>query len=142
MIDSSSHAIFAEVRELAKAFEPVRTFAYIETKGFQVPRFRAEYFSVKSADEAVAMSIDTDAKYHSVSTVSLSLSFRRCLLACLHHLPIYSIEFNADYLRTLSPCLSSHMCLPATCVTSIGRSCVLEAEHILGGISGPSSIVK
>jgi hypothetical protein len=49
------------------SFGPVRSFAYIETKGFQAPRFRAEFFSVKSTDDAVAMSVDTNAAYHSVS---------------------------------------------------------------------------
>lgn len=67
IMDFNLPAVFAEVRGLAEAFGPVRSFAFIETKGFQAPRFRAEYFSVKSADEAIAMSTDNDAGYHSVS---------------------------------------------------------------------------
>jgi hypothetical protein len=34
MMDFNSQTIYAEVRELAAAFGPVRSFAYIETKGF------------------------------------------------------------------------------------------------------------
>jgi hypothetical protein len=67
MLDFNVQTIYTEVRELAAAFGPIRSFAYVETKGFQAPRFRAEYFSVKSADEAVGMSVDTNAAYHSVS---------------------------------------------------------------------------
>ncbi|KEQ71138.1 hypothetical protein M436DRAFT_20275, partial [Aureobasidium namibiae CBS 147.97] len=68
MMEFNINAIFTEVRGLAQAFGPVRAFAYIETKGFRAPRFRAEYFSVKTADEAIAMSTDNADGYHSVST--------------------------------------------------------------------------
>jgi hypothetical protein len=56
MMDFNIQTIYAEVRDLAAAFGPVRSFAHIETKDFQAPRFRAEFFSVKSADEVAAMS--------------------------------------------------------------------------------------
>ena len=87
-MDFNLPAVFAEVRGLAEAFGPVRSFAFIETKGFQAPRFRAEYFSVKSADEAIAMSTDNDAGYHSVSIhfvspVHLCIRFR--LRFPIHH---------------------------------------------------------
>jgi hypothetical protein len=80
MVDFNIQTIYTEVRALAAAFGPVRSFAYIETKGFQAPRFRAEYFSVKSAEEAVGMSVDTDSAYHSVSNF-LSPSIHPCIVS-------------------------------------------------------------
>lgn len=68
MMDFNINSIFAEVREFAEAFGNVRSFAYIETKGFQAPRFRAEYFSVKSAESAVAVSTQNDSACFSVRT--------------------------------------------------------------------------
>jgi hypothetical protein len=76
MMDFNIQTIYAEVRELAAAFETVRSFAYIETKGFPAPRFRAEFFSVKSADEVVAVSSKHDAVYISVSTFYACIVFR------------------------------------------------------------------
>jgi hypothetical protein len=79
MMDFNLEAIFAEVREFAEQFGPVRSFAYIETKCFQAPRFRAEYFSVKLADSVIADSAGKDVAYFSVS---------HCFLPPLHlHTP-------------------------------------------------------
>jgi hypothetical protein len=88
MMDFNIQTIYAEVRDLAAAFGPVRSFAFIETRGFQAPRFRAEYFSVKSADDAVAMSVDTNAAYHSVST-SLFCSVHSCIKSQLLYRSVY-----------------------------------------------------
>lgn len=74
MMDFNINSIFAEVREFAEAFGNVRSFAYIETKGFQAPRFRAEYFSVKSAESAVAVSTQNDSACFSVRNYSLYFS--------------------------------------------------------------------
>ncbi|KAG9588115.1 hypothetical protein KCU77_g7467, partial [Aureobasidium melanogenum] len=72
MMDFNINSIFAEVREFAEAFGNVGSFAYIETKGFQAPRFRAEFFSVKSAESAVAVSNQNDSACFSDSlTVSV-----------------------------------------------------------------------
>ncbi|KAH0371565.1 hypothetical protein KCU65_g1688, partial [Aureobasidium melanogenum] len=72
MMEFNINSIFAEVREFAEAFGNVRSFAYIETKGFQAPRFRAEFFSVKSAESAVAVSNQNDSSCFSDSlTVSV-----------------------------------------------------------------------
>jgi hypothetical protein len=71
MMDFNLQDTFAEVREFAEQFGPVRSFAYIENQGFQAPRFRAEYFSVKLADHVIATSVGNEVAYYSVSHCSL-----------------------------------------------------------------------
>lgn len=87
MMDFNINSIFAEVREFAEAFGNVRSFAYIETKGFQAPRFRAEFFSVKSAENAVAVSNQNDSACFSVSTCV-------SLLPCRFSIVFYSSNQN------------------------------------------------
>ncbi|KAI4716730.1 hypothetical protein E4T48_07034, partial [Aureobasidium sp. EXF-10727] len=74
MVDFNLHSIFDEVRSLANALGDVRSFAYIDSKGFQAPRFRAEYFSVKEAEAAIAMSVQQDAPFTSFQdTLTVSI---------------------------------------------------------------------
>ncbi|THZ45035.1 hypothetical protein D6C90_04614 [Aureobasidium pullulans] len=54
MLEINIHSIYAEVLTFAKNFGDVRSFAYIEPNGFEAPRFRSEYFFVKSAEKAIA----------------------------------------------------------------------------------------
>ncbi|THY27309.1 hypothetical protein D6D00_05011 [Aureobasidium pullulans] len=61
MLVINIHSIYAEVLTFAKNFGDVRSFAYIEPNGFEAPRFRSEYFSVKSAEKAIAASTQSDA---------------------------------------------------------------------------------
>ncbi|THX99155.1 hypothetical protein D6C89_04376 [Aureobasidium pullulans] len=61
MLEINIHSIYAEVLAFAKNFGDVRSFAYIEPNGFEAPRFRSEYFSVKSAEKAIAASTQSDA---------------------------------------------------------------------------------
>jgi hypothetical protein len=72
MVGFNTHAIFADFPELAAV------------KGSCGRSFLAEYLSVKAADEAVAITIDSDTNYHSVSTSS---SFFRACLSCLASSP-------------------------------------------------------
>jgi hypothetical protein len=95
MMDFNSQTIYAEVRELAAAFGPVRSFAYIETKGFQAPRFRTESFSVKPADDIVAMLVDTDAAYHPVSD---------SLFPSIHPYIIFQLFLSWSLLTSLGNC--------------------------------------
>ena len=81
MMDFNINSIYAEVRQFAEAFGNVRSFAYIESKGFQAPRFRAEFFSVNAAENAVADSTQNDSACFSVSTCPLyPLLFQHFLL--------------------------------------------------------------
>ncbi|THW37789.1 hypothetical protein D6D21_08096 [Aureobasidium pullulans] len=61
MLEINIHSIYVEVLTFAKNFGDVRSFAYIEPNGFEAPRFRSEYFSVKSAEKAIAASTQSDA---------------------------------------------------------------------------------
>ncbi|CAD0109878.1 unnamed protein product, partial [Aureobasidium uvarum] len=72
MIDFNLHSIFDEVRALARELGDVRSFAYVDSKGFQAPRFRAEYFSVKSAEDIVTTSMQRDAAFCS-NTLTVSI---------------------------------------------------------------------
>ncbi|KAI5209371.1 hypothetical protein AUEXF2481DRAFT_610513 [Aureobasidium subglaciale EXF-2481] len=63
MMDFNLSAIHSEVYTLAEAFGNVRMFSYVEPDGFEAPRFRAEYFSVKSAETAVSVSVQNEAPY-------------------------------------------------------------------------------
>ncbi|THW21571.1 hypothetical protein D6D23_06381 [Aureobasidium pullulans] len=60
-LEINIHSIYAEVLTFAKDFGDVRSFAYIEPNGFEAPRFRSEYLSVKSAEKAIAASTQSDA---------------------------------------------------------------------------------
>ncbi|KAI5208502.1 hypothetical protein E4T39_01388 [Aureobasidium subglaciale] len=74
MMDFNLPMIHAEVREFADAFGNVRTFSYIEPKGFEAPRFRVEYFSAKSADSAAGLAAQSDVSY---SSDSITLSVKQ-----------------------------------------------------------------
>ena len=103
MMGFNLRSIFTEVREFAEHFGNIRSFGYIESKGFQAPRFRAEYFSVKSADTAVASSSEHEFAYCSVSTLSFPFHISEFSLTspglcqCLHQ------ALRACWLRSLRP---------------------------------------
>lgn len=109
MMDFNLQVIFAAVRDLAEAFGPVRLFENVETKDFQAPRFCAEYFPVKSADETIAMSTDIEAGCQSVSTPCVSVS------ASLRQSSTGLVSSSLTDSRNLPPCLSSRMSLLSTC---------------------------
>lgn len=89
---------------MLRPLDPCVLSHYIETKGFQAPRFRAEFFSVKSADEAVAMSVDSNANYHSVSIISLSLSLSVSLFSVPACVLASSFTSSSSMLTTLGLC--------------------------------------
>ncbi|THZ09031.1 hypothetical protein D6C95_01406 [Aureobasidium pullulans] len=70
ILEINIHAIYAEVLAFAKNFGDVRSFSYIEPYGFEAPRFRSEYFSVKSAEKAIAASTQSDAIFISAKEYS------------------------------------------------------------------------
>ncbi|THY04801.1 hypothetical protein D6D02_07877 [Aureobasidium pullulans] len=74
MLEINIHSIYAEVLTSAKNFGDVRSFAYIEPNGFEAPRFRSEYFSVKSAEKAIAASTQSDAIFISAKDSGASTS--------------------------------------------------------------------